>query len=495
MMRRSISFVLLLVSASLARADVNLPSVLAEGMVVQRGVPAHLWGTADVDEVVTAEFRGEKKTTKPDALGRWHLYMSSGSAGGPFALTISGKNTIRFQDVLVGDVWLASGQSNMEWPTSRIQDAESELGNAEWPQVRLLQIEKRSAEFPQSDVATKGWQRCTRNVVAKFSAIGFLFAREIHQREKVPIGVIDSTWGGTSIESWTSLEGTGADAALMPIVYARGKRMAQEAEWQLRRKVADAAKKKGLAPPEVPWRPDPPMWSLGQLYNAMIAPVTAFPIRGVIWYQGEANTRREGAPELYGRQLVTMISDWRQHWGIGDFPFYYVQLANFRSDATEDWPEVREGQRSALRIRNTGLAVTIDIGNPDDVHPLNKQDVARRLALWARAQTYGESVEYSGPLFRNLAREGPALRLSFDHVGSGLVAKGASLIGFEIAGADGQYHSAAARIERDTIVVDSKKVAQPTSVRYGWANAPGLNLFNQEGLPASPFQASLQTLH
>jgi sialate O-acetylesterase len=190
-----------------------------------------------------------------------------------------------------------------------------------------------------------------------------------------------------------------------------------------------------------------------------------------------------------------MISDWRQHWGSGDFPFYYVQLANFRSDATEDWPEVREGQRSALRIRNTGLAVTIDIGNPDDVHPLNKQDVARRLALWARAQTYGESVEYSGPLFRNLAREGPALRLSFDHVGSGLVAKGASLIGFEIAGADGQYHSAAARIERDTIVVDSKKVAQPTSVRYGWANAPGLNLFNQEGLPASPFQASLQTLH
>jgi sialate O-acetylesterase len=490
-MRRLLPLALLIASAPLARADVKLPSVFTEGIVLQRGVRVHLWGTADRDELVTAEFRGEKKTVEPDSLGRWHLYMSPGVAGGPFALTISGKNTIVFKDVLVGDIWLASGQSNMEWRTEQIQNAEAELRDAEWPQIRLLQVEKRFSDFPLTDVSTKGWQRCTRDVVARFSAVGFLFAREIHQHTKIPIGIIDSTWGGTSIEAWTSIAATGSDAALMPIVRARGVRMEQQVEWQMRREAAAAAKKRGENVPAVPWRPDPPMWSLGELYNAMIAPLTALPIRGVIWYQGEANTRRDGAPALYARQLPTMIKDWRQHWGLGDFPFYYVQLANFRSDGTETWPTVREAQRKTLRVRNTGMAVTIDIGNPDDVHPLNKQDVAKRLALWARANTYGESVEYSGPLFRRLTRESSTLRVTFDHVGSGLLVKDQSLLGFEIAGHDGEYHSASAKIERNTIVVASKEVSQPVSVRYGWANAPLCNLFNKEGLPASPFQASL----
>lgn len=490
-MRRLLAFALLIASAPLARADVKLPSVLTEGMVLQRSVRVHLWGTAARDELVTADFRGEKKTATPDSLGRWDLYMSPGVAGGPFALTISGKNTIIFKDVLVGDIWLASGQSNMEWRTEQIQDAEAELRNADWPQIRLLQVEKRFSDFPLTDVSTKGWQRCTRDVVAKFSAIGFLFAREIHQRTKIPIGIIESTLGGTSIESWTSITATGSEAALMPIVRARGLRMEQQVEWQMQREAAAAAKKRGENVPDVEWRPDPPMWSLGELYNAMIAPLTPFPIRGVIWYQGEANTRRDGAPALYGRQLATLIKDWRRHWNISDLPFYYVQLANFRSDDSETWPTVREAQRKTLRLRSTGMAVTIDIGNPDDVHPLNKQDVAKRLALWARAKTYGESIEYSGPLFRQLTREGSALRVIFDHAGSGLLVKDQSLLGFEIAGNDGKYHSASAKIERNTIVIDSKEVSQPVSVRYGWANAPQCNLFNKEGLPASPFQASI----
>lgn len=493
-MRKLLSFVLFSALAPLASAEVKLPAVLTDGMVVQRGIPIHLWGSADIDEAVSVEFRGEKRSTKPDALGRWHIYMSPGAAGGPFALTITGKNTIRFTDVLVGDVWLASGQSNMEFRTEQIQNAESELSNAEFPQIRVLQIEKRSSPFPLPEVVTNGWHHCSRETIAKFSAIGFLFAREIHQREKIPLGVIDSTWGGTSIESWTSIAATGSDATLMPIVRARGMRMEQQVEWQMQREAEALAKKRGEKVAAVPWRPDPPMWSLGELYNAMIAPLTAFPIRGALWYQGEANTRRDGAPDLYGRQLAAMITDWRQRWGIGDFPFYYVQIANFRSDASEDWPAVREGQRSALQVKNTGMAVIIEIGNPDDVHPLNKQDVAKRLALWARAKTYGENVEYSGPLFRQLTREGSSLRLWFDHA-RGLAASGGALHGFEIAGSDGQYHSANARIDGETVIVDSKDAPLPTSVRYGWANAPTCNLFNQDGLPASPFQATLQVQH
>ena len=490
-MRRLLAIIVVLASASLADAEVKLPAILTDGMVVQRDLPVHLWGMADADETVTAEFRGEKRSATPDSLGRWHIYMSPGAAGGPFTLTISGKNTITFKNVLVGDVWLASGQSNMEWPTYRIQNAETELGSADWPNIRVLQIEKRSSDFPLPDASTKGWQHCSRDSVAKFSAIGFLFAREIHQREKIPVGVIDSTWGGTSIESWTSIAATGSDAKLMPIVRARGVRMEQQVDWQMQREAAAAATKRGEKVPAVPWRPDPPMWSLGELYNAMIAPLTALPIRGVIWYQGEANTRRDGAPELYGLQLATMIADWRQHWGIGDFPFYFVQLANFRSDSTEDWPAVREGQRSALQVKNAGMAVTIDIGNPDDVHPLDKQDVAKRLALWARARTYGEAIEHSGPQFRQLTREGRTLRIWFDHA-AGLNAKGAALTGFEVAGIDAQYRPANAHIDGETVVVDSKDIAQPMRVRYGWANSPDCNLFNKEGLPASPFQSSLQ---
>jgi sialate O-acetylesterase len=490
MTRKLLIAALWLASAALARAEIRLPAILTDGMVLQREVPVHFWGVADPGEKVTVEFRGEMKTAQPDALGRWNIYMSPAAAGGPFTLTISGKNTIVFKDVLVGDVWLASGQSNMEWPTERIQNAEAELSNADRPQIRVLQIQKRASAFPLPDAVTKGWQRCSRDTVAKFSAVGFLFAREIHQREKIPIGVIDSTWGGTSIESWTSIAATGSDATLMPIVRARGLRMEQHVEWQMRREAEAAAKKRGESVSPVPWRPDPPMWSLGELYNAMIAPLTAFPIRGVIWYQGEANTRRDGAPDLYGRQLAAMIADWRQHWGIGDFPFYYVQLSNFRSDASEDWPAVREGQRSTLRVMNTGMAVTIDIGNPDDVHPLNKQDVAKRLALWARAKTYGESVEFSGPLFRQLTREGTSLRVWFDH-GDGLNAK--TLHGFEVAGDGERFHAATARIEGATIIADSTDVPHPVRVRYGWANSPDCDLFNKQGLPASPFQASLSS--
>jgi len=227
----------------------------------------------------------------------------------------------------------------------------------------------------------------------------------------------------------------------------------------------------------------------------MIAPLAAFPIRGVIWYQGESNSILEGAPQLYGRQFETLIRDWRAHWGIGEFPFLFVQIANFKSTDLEDWAPIREGQRSALALRHTGMAVTIDIGNPDDVHPLDKLDVGHRLALIARANVYGESIEYSGPLFREVTREANGLRVWFDHAAGGLAMQGTTLTSFQVAGSDGKFQPAQATIDGSAIIVTSSAVAGPVSVRYGWANSPDCNLFNKEGLPASPFTASLPPLH
>lgn len=501
MKKRLLRFTIALFSAlsAGAPAEVRLPALLQDGVVFQSGMPIHLWGMADPNEAITAEFRGASMSTKADSLGRWSIYLKPSEAGGPYQVKISGTNTVLIKDVLVGEVWLASGQSNMEFSTEQLRDAEKELAQADLPEVHLFTVEKGATEYPQTDLSSTGWRRCNAKTAAPFSAVGFLFAREIHQRRKVPIGVIESAWGGTSIESWTSLTAIGRDPAMMPLVEARGQRMEQQAEWELRRKRIDteaaAARAKGQPEPSLPWRPDPPMWSLGQLYNAMIAPLTPFPIRGVLWYQGEQNTRRDGRPELYGRQLKTLIEDWRQRWAVGDFPFLFVQLANFRSNDTEDWATVREGQRSALEVRNTGMAVAIDVGDPDDVHPLNKQEVARRLALIARAEVYREPIESSGPLVHLVTREPGALRVWFDHVGEGLVVRGPALSGFEIAGADGNFHPAQARIDGESVVVHNDEVKEPKLVRYGWANDPRCELFNKNGLPASPFVEHLAVTH
>jgi sialate O-acetylesterase len=454
---------------------------------------------ASPGERVSVSFRGEERTTTANELGHWHVYLSPKSAGGPFDSTIRGQNTIVLHDVMVGDVWVASGQSNMEWPLSRSENGAAEVASADCPQVRLLEVKKAYAESPQENVVTSGWQACTPESVKNFSAIGYYFAREIQQKEKAPIGVIASYWGGTVAESWTSMEALSSDAALMPIFAAHARFMADQVDGARRakldqEKVAEA-KAKGVPPPDVPWHPDPHMWTPAGLFNAMIAPLTPFPIRGVIWYQGESNSQKARAPELYGRQFQTLIQDWRGRWNVGDFPFLYVQISDFKSSGAEDWPAIREGQRKTLALRNTGMVVTIDIGNPDDVHPLDKKDVGARLALIARSMVYGEQVEYSGPLVREITRETGALRVWFDHAGSGLQAHGASLAGFEIAGSDGKFRAAEARIDGQTVLVNAAGVSDPVTVRYGWANSPTCNLFNHDGLPASPFLMSLPPLH
>jgi len=483
-------------------ADATLPALLADHMVMQRGLPVHVWGMAAPHEAVSVSFRGETKSSTADDDGRWSVYLSPGEAGGPFQLTIRATNTIVVNDILVGDVWVASGQSNMEFPMTGLANAQTEIAAAQYPKIRLFTVKHKPADYPLENVDSKGWAACTPETVADTSAAAYFFARHLQQKLGVPIGLVESYWGGTAAESWTSLQSLSADAALMPVFAERAKAVAAEStvvlqaqreELEYQQAVAQA-KADGKPLPWRRWHPDFAAWAPAALFNGMIAPLTPFAIRGVIWYQGEANSGPRAS--LYARLFQTMIRDWRNAWGEGDFPFLFVQIANWNTSPEALWPEVRNAQRQALALRNTGMAVTIDIGEPDNLHPKNKQDVGLRLALAARAISYGEKIEWSGPLYRQVAQEDHALRVWFDHAG-GLMAKGAAaagqatgeVTGFEVAGPDGKYSAADARIEGESVVVSSAAVLRPVSVRYGWAASPNCNLFNKEGLPASPFQA------
>ena len=467
-------------------------------MVVQRDRPVHVWGMAAPGEEVAVAFRGESRTTAANELGRWETYLKPGAAGGPFTMTVrSGAavataQTITLDDVLVGDVWIASGQSNMEFAMRQAATAAEDLPKASIPEMRLLMVKKKAAEYAQDDVETDGWAASTPETARDFSAVAWYFAREIGARERVPVGVIDATWGGTVAEAWTRLAALGEDASLAPVFAVRGKMTDAEGDLLLRDKdeeqQREAAKAAGKPEPQFPWRSwHAPLasWGPGLLWNGMIAPLTPTAIRGVIWYQGESNSALARAP-IYERVMRTLIEDWRREWGIGDFPFLFVQISNFKSTPAEDWALLRDQQLKTLAVSNTAMAVTIDIGNPDNVHPTDKVDVGHRLALAARALSYGERVEYNGPMFREATPEGAAMRAWFDDA-QGLTAKGDMVTGFEVAGADGKFVPAAARIEGETVVAQSPEVSAPKFIRYGWANSPQCNLFNGAGLPASPF--------
>jgi sialate O-acetylesterase len=485
----AVIFTALAFLSSAVHAEVKLPHILASHMVVQRDLPVHLWGWATAGESVSASFRGHQQTAIANELGQWSLYLPPGNAGGPFALTIQGSNTITLEDVLVGDVWLAGGQSNMEFEMRKASTAAQDLPKAADSRIRLMIVKKHFADFPQTDLEGTEWTASSPDSAKEFSAVAWYFAREISQKENVPIGVIDSTWGGTIAEAWTRLTALGEDPGLAPVFTARGHMTEREANAILQQDVLQQqrtiARAQGKPEPQFPWHPVLNMWGPSLLWNAMIAPLTSFPIRGVLWYQGESNSPTERAP-TYQRLFRTLIEDWRRQWQIGDFPFLYVQLANFKSTPKETWAPIREAQLRALELRNTGMAVTIDIGNPDDVHPTDKRTVGHRLALAAQHVAYKESLEFSGPLFRQATPEGNNLRIWFDHA-DGLQAKGGSLTGFEIAGPDGVFAPAEARIDGNTILLSSPATVAPITARYGWANNPECHLYNSAGLPASPF--------
>ncbi len=483
-----------------AQADVTLPGILTDHMVVQRGRPVHIWGRAAANEAVSVSFRGETRQTTATAGGQWSVFLAPGEAGGPFDLSIKGANSIAFKYVLVGDVWVASGQSNMEFKLQRAANAQAEIAAAKYPKIRRTLLARKVADHPMDDASATPWVDINPGNAADASAVAYFFAR--HLQEKlggVPIGIIESFWGGTPVESWMSLRGISEDPALMPIFggWARSleawptvedRYQKQLAQWN---DAAAKAKAAGTNPPAKPGRPETGpggAYTPAGLYNAMIAPLTPFAIRGAIWYQGESNANpNPNGASLYARAFQGMIRDWRRAWAIGDFPFLFVQLANYK--ANPSWPELREAQRETLSLANTGMAVTIDVGNPTDIHPTNKQDVGLRLALAARAVAFGEKLEYSGPLYRQTVRDGAGLRVWFDHTGGGLVAKGGALKGFEVAGVDRRFVPAEARIEGNSVVVSAPSVAAPLLVRYAWSDNPEASLYNGEGLPASPFRS------
>lgn len=480
-----------LLAGAQARAQVVLPKVLASHMVVQRDLPVHVWGMAAPGEPVSVSFRGETESATASELGRWGLYLKPGAAGGPFQMTVTGKDgqPVTLDDVLVGDVWVASGQSNMEFMMHQAETAAQDLPKASISDIRLLVVKKAATLYPQDDIQTDGWAASTPDSAKDFSAVAWYFAREIEQREHVPVGVIDSTWGGTPGEAWTRMTALGEDAALNPLFASWGRMIEKHNDAVLLQKnqqrLIDEAKAAGKPAPNVPWVPTLESWGPGMLWNGMIAPLTPMAIRGAIWYQGESNSVIERAP-LYGRVFRTLIEDWRHEWGVGDFPFLYVQISNFKSTPAEDWAVLRDQQLKTLALKNTAMAVTIDIGTPDNVHPPDKVDVGLRLARAARVLSYGEKLEYSGPIFRQATTEGAAIRAWFDHA-NGLMAKGGTVTGVEVAGVDGKFVAAMAKIEGASIVASSPDVAQPMFVRYGWANSPDCNLFNGDRLPASPF--------
>ena len=511
-MLRKMSFRIVMVAALFAVAwagasasgDVKLPAVFGENMVLQRDVPLPVWGWAEAGEQVTVTLGEQSKTATAGQDGKWSLKLDAMKAGGPLALKVQGKNAIELKDVLVGEVWLCSGQSNMAMNVGGSDNFDAEKAAAKLPQIRMMTVGRTAAETPQDDC--KGtWVVCDPNTVGGFSATAYFFGRTLHKELGVPVGLINSSWGGTPVQAWTSIEDQRAEPKLKDMLADWDKRIAaydpdaakaayekQLAAWQERAKKSKDAGKKAPRRPGAPSDPRLNSHRPGNLYNSMIVPLAPCAIRGAIWYQGESNAGRYNA-SLYGTQLEMMIRNWRRLWGQGDFPFEWVQLPNFTAQQTEPvqttgWVIVQEEMLKALKVPNTGMAVTIDIGMASNIHPKNKQDVGKRLALWALAATYGKDVTRCGPLYKSMSKQDGRIVLSFDCVGGGLATKGEKLTGFAIAGADRKFVWADAKIEGDTVVVSSAEVKDPAAVRYAWAPNPTCNLFNKADLPASPFR-------
>ncbi len=639
---------LILVFAGAARAEVRLPSIIGDNMVLQQGVKVRIWGKATAGEKITVTFEKKSVNTVADAQGRWQVWLGPLKAGGPSELTIKGDNVLTVKNVLVGEVWICSGQSNMEWALVNTVNGNEAMAQANYPEIRLFTVEHNTSTSQLDDVKGR-WVVTKPEDAAGFSAVGYFFGREIHQQLKIPVGLINTSWGGTPAEAWTALEALRSSVELKPILdryesslnalpqtkaayeralieweeknlYVDGENKGEAlgyanpaistTDWSKMdlpkqfesaglqldgvvwfRKVVDVpaswagkdlvlnltaiddydvtyfnGTKIGSTGRETPnsyivprkyavpgslvragrnviavrvfdrageggfgrggemslrlnandhialrgdWdykvelalEPKNPDWgtrpepvgaanqnSPGVLYNAMLAPLMPFAIRGAIWYQGESNA---GRAYQYRTLFPTMIRNWRSAWGY-DFPFYFVQLPNWRArqeaPSESDWAELREAQAMTLREANTGMAIAIDVGEGEDLHPRNKLDVGRRLASLALANVYGKAIVPSGPLFDRFVIEGNKVRISFKY-GQGLKTRdGGPVKGFAIAGADRKFVWADARIEGDKVVVSSPAILKPAAVRYAWGDNPLVNLYNKAGLPASPFR-------
>jgi sialate O-acetylesterase len=492
---------------SFASAEVRFPKLLSDHAVLQRERPIHLWGWASPNAQLTARFHGQTVAARTDRLGKWSLYLAPEQAGGPYTLSITGDGPEKtLADLLVGDVWFASGQSNMEMPLNGfppqafVKDAAGEIATASNPKLRLLIVEHKSSDYPLNDITT-AWTECTPQTAQYFSAIAYFFGREIAARENIPVGLIDSTWGGTPADSWVSLDTLGTRPDLLPAIASRAHFAGQQADLDLtiaaEKQEDEAAKADGKPAPRHPWHPWEAAWSPAGLYNGMIAPFAPLTIKGFLWYQGEANSSFDRAP-YYGALFGGLIEDWRSHFQQGNLPFLYVQISSFDSPG-ENWGLVRDQQLRVLSIAKTAMAVSLDVGQADNVHPPDKQTVSARLTLAARDIVYGEKVPYEGPLFREISTQlnldaSTSLRVWFDHA-DGLTFRGQPAGGFELAGEDHAFVPADARIDGSTVVVSSKTLRHPMYVRYGWMSMVTNNLYNGAGLPTSTFSSEPNPVH
>ncbi len=443
-------------------AQVTLPSIFSDNMVFQQNFNAPVWGWGQPGEVVVAigswnDLPSESATNKD---GKWMLNLQTPEAGGPYFVTIN-EDTIH--NVMIGEVWICSGQSNMQWALEQTENAENEIENSDFPDIRLFYVARDNADEPSKD-CYGNWVECNPESAKTFSAVAYYFGKVLHTELNIPVGLIHVSWGGSTAQAWVNyniLQST------------------PEGRYYIEKYKENIAK---IAPGINPRNHQSP----SGLYNAMLKPLIPFSIKGAIWYQGESNT---GEHFMYKNLKRTMITNWRNEWKQGDFPFYFVQLAPFDYQQDIIGAALRDEQRKALEIPNTGMAVTMDIGNPDDIHPVNKEDVGKRLSLCALAKTYGKKdLVYSGPLYKSFKKEGKKIRLNFDHTGSGLMCNGDKLTHFTISGEDRKFYPANARIEKNTIVVSSENVKSPVAVRYAFNNGDEPNLFNEVGLPASTFR-------
>lgn len=524
-----VASLLALAAAATAHAELKLPAIFGEHMVLQRGLANPVWGWADSGATVTVKFAGQEKTAKADEHGRWKTKLdpiAEANAKGQTLEVASGQQLLSLKDVLIGDVWICSGQSNMEWAVRQGLNPEEEIKAADYPNIRLFDVLGHpTAPSPAKDLSGN-WAACTPQTVPNFSAVGYFFGRELNQKGNVPIGLIGTNWGGTRVEPWTppagfrgvpELEQISKQVDAFDATTEAGKAtwngyFAQVEAWLAENRATLAAGDGVTAPPASPGFTQNSQPTA--IYNAMVAPLVGYGVRGAIWYQGESNGA-EGEPYFF--KLRALVEGWRKVWDQGDFPlyFYVVQLANFQTpQATpaggDGYAKIRDGQTRVLELDHTGLAVITDIGQANDIHPKNKQDVGARLARWALRDVFGQELEVSGPMFKELKIEGNKAQVSFDHVGAGLMAGKKSglapvtevealnidggsapggLDGFAIAGTDQRWFWAKATIEGDSIVLTSADVPAPVAVRYAWAGNPvRANLYNKDGLPGVPFR-------
>ncbi len=494
-------FVIITATASISFGTIWLPSIVSDNMVLQADANALIWGKASANSQVSIVCSWDKKTVitvKSNEHGKWTANLKTPKNGKKGTITITcGKEVRTITNVLVGQVWLCSGQSNMAWTLQQLNFTEKELKKIKYPKIRLFTVKKTTAKEPQEDCFGE-WVECNPETAAQFSATGYFFGKELYNKIHKPIGLINSSYGGTPAQAWTSKTAMENNATLKEYLAvdanneANNDKLEKEyaqtlKDWKNEVMKAVAAGKPAKNKPRLP-KALREQDKCGSLYNAMIQPLIPFKIKGTIWYQGESNADNAVG---YRTLFPAMITDWRTNWHQGDFPFYFVQLAGYAKTGTADWPMLREAQTMTLALPNTGMAVAIDIGEPNNIHPKNKQAVGKRLALWTLAKDYGrKNLVCSGPIYKGLQIEGDKIRISFEYAKGGLkpAPKTKTLKGFTIAGSNNEFVPAKAKIVKDSVWVWSEQIKQPAAVRYGWADWSECNLYNKQNLPASPFR-------